>query len=154
MSNVRRHVGVLTEELVEALRALTHRDGSPLVRVYGPRDRYDCGGTVAFNVLDTRGDVVAYEEIEARAAAAGISVRGGCFCNPGASEAAFGFVADRAARCLEETTRSGWSVREFARRMKACGGAEAVGAVRVSLGVPTVARDVERVVALLNDYYE
>jgi cysteine sulfinate desulfinase/cysteine desulfurase-like protein len=37
--------------------------------------------------------------------------------------------------------------------MKACGGAEAVGAVRVSLGVPTVARDVERVVALLNDYY-
>ena len=78
--------------------------------MYGPRDRYDCGGTVAFNVLDARGDVVPYEEVEARARAAGISVRGGCFCNPGASERAFGFVAERAARCLEETTRSGWSV--------------------------------------------
>jgi selenocysteine lyase/cysteine desulfurase len=149
MPNVRRHVGALTDELVEALRALTHRDGSPMIRVYGPRDRYDCGGTVAFNVLDERGDVVAYEEIESRARAAGISVRGGCFCNPGASEAAFGFVADRAARCLEETTRSGWSVREFARRMKGCGGAEAVGAIRVSLGIPSGARDVARVVTLL-----
>ena len=71
---------------MDELRALTHRDGSPLVRVYGPRDRYDCGGTVAFNVLDRRGDVVPYEEVEARARDAGISVRGGCFCNPGASE--------------------------------------------------------------------
>ena len=149
MPSVRRHVGALSDTLVEALRSLTHRDGSPLVHVYGPRDRYDCGGTVAFNVLDARGDVVPYEEIEARARAAGISVRGGCFCNPGASEAAFGFVADRAARCIEETARTGWSVREFARRMKACGGAEAVGAVRASVGVPTNAADVERMLALI-----
>ena len=153
MSNVRRHVGALTGELVEALRALTHRDGSPLVRVYGPRDRYDCGGTVAFNVLDPRGDVVPYQEVEARARAAGISVRGGCFCNPGASEAAFRFVAARAARCIEETRREGWRVSEFARRMKECDGADAVGAIRVSVGVPTAPRDVERVVALLKDSY-
>jgi selenocysteine lyase/cysteine desulfurase len=149
MSNVRRHVDTLAGELVEALRALTHRDGSPLIRVYGPRDRYDCGGTVAFNVLDAHGGVIAYEEIEARARAAGISVRGGCFCNPGASEAAFGFVADRAARCLAETTRSGWSVREFARRMKACGGAEAVGAIRASIGIATNESDVRRLVEML-----
>jgi selenocysteine lyase/cysteine desulfurase len=149
MSNVRRHVNALTGELVTALRALTHRDGSPLVRIYGPRDRYDCGGTVAFNVLDARGDVVPYEEIEARARAAGISVRGGCFCNPGASEAAFRFVADRAARCIAETTRAGWSVREFARRMKACGGADAVGAIRASVGVATNESDVSRLLKLL-----
>ena len=149
MSSVRRHVGALSDALVDGLRSLTHRDGSPLIRVYGPRDRYDCGGTVAFNVLDPRGEVVAYEEIEARARAAGISVRGGCFCNPGASEAAFGFVADRAARCIEETTRAGWSVREFARRMRGCGGAEAVGAVRASVGVATSESDVRRLVEML-----
>ena len=149
MSNVRRHVGTLTDALVEQLRALRHRDGAPLIRVYGPRDRYDCGGTVAFNVLDQRGDVVAYEEIESRARAAGISVRGGCFCNPGASEKAFGFVADRAAMCIEETTRSGWSVREFAQRMKACGASEAVGAIRASVGIPTNESDVSRLVEML-----
>ncbi len=149
MSNLRRHVGALTDELVDALRTLTHRDGSPLVRVYGPRDRYDCGGTVAFNVLDPRGDVVPYEEIEARARAAGISVRGGCFCNPGASEKAFGFVADRAVRCIEETSRAGWNVRDFARRMKACGGAEAVGAIRASVGIATNESDVRRLFEML-----
>jgi selenocysteine lyase/cysteine desulfurase len=149
MSHVRRHVGALTDELVDALRALTHRDGSPLIRVYGPRDRYDCSGTVAFNVLDPRGDVVAYEEIEARAREVGISVRGGCFCNPGASEKAFGFVAERAATCLEETMRAGWSVRDFARRMKACGGAEAVGAIRASIGIATNESDVRRLVEML-----
>jgi len=157
MSNVRRHVGALTERMVCELRALTHRDGSPLLHVYGPRDRYDCGGTVAFNVLDQRGDVVSYEEVEACARAAGISVRGGCFCNPGASERAFEFVAERAARCLDETRRSGWSVSEFGRRMKACGGAQAVGAVRASIGVATNESDVERLVGMLvsfNDNYE
>jgi selenocysteine lyase/cysteine desulfurase len=154
MPNVRRHVGALTDGLVEALRALTHRDGSPLIRVYGPRDRYDCGGTVAFNVLDQRGDVVPYQEVESHARAAGISVRGGCFCNPGASEAAFDFVAERAARCIEATRRQGWSVPEFARRMRESGGAHAVGAIRVSVGVPTTERDVGRVVALLKNYFE
>ena len=151
MPNVRRHVATITDRLVEGLRALTHRDGSPLIRVYGPRDRYDCGGTVAFNVLDARGDVAPYEDIEARARAAGISVRGGCFCNPGASEQAFGFVAERAARCIEETTRSGWSVREFARRMKACGGASAVGAVRASLGIASNESDVARLIGMLTE---
>jgi selenocysteine lyase/cysteine desulfurase len=151
MSNVRRHVGALTDELVEALHALTHRDGSPLVRVYGPRDRYDCGGTVAFNVLDPRGDVVPYQEVELRARAAGISVRGGCFCNPGASEAAFGFVAEKAARCLEETTRAGWNVREFAQRMKECGGAQAVGAIRASVGVASNESDIARLIRMLPD---
>ena len=102
--------------LVERLRALTHADGSPMIRLYGPRDRYDCGGTVAFNVLDAtrRGRVRTRWSRSTRAAPA-ISVRGGCFCNPGASEAAFGFVADRAAKCIAETRRAGWSLREFAR---------------------------------------
>jgi selenocysteine lyase/cysteine desulfurase len=151
MSSVRRHVGALTEKLVAELRALTHHDGSPLVRVYGPRDRYDCGGTVAFNVLDRRGEVVPYGEIEARARDARISVRGGCFCNPGASEKAFGFVAERAARCIEETRREGWSQDAFAERMRACGGGDAVGAVRVSVGVPTCYRDVARLVEMISE---
>jgi selenocysteine lyase/cysteine desulfurase len=152
MPNVRRRVGALTEKLVAELRALTHRDGSPLVHVYGPRDRYDCGGTVAFNVLDRRGEVIPYGDIEARARDARISVRGGCFCNPGASEKAFGFVAERAARCIEETTRAGWDQTEFAARMKACGGADAVGAVRASVGIPSNEQDVGRLVELVAQF--
>jgi len=147
MSNVRRHVGALTGELVEALRALTHRDGSPLVRVYGPRDRYDCGGTVAFNVLDPRGDVVPYQEVEARARAAGISVRGGCFCNPGASEAAFHFPAGRTAACLA-TTKDAWSIDRFAECMRGY----PVGAIRASFGAPSVDEDRTRLLTVVESF--
>jgi selenocysteine lyase/cysteine desulfurase len=76
-------------------------------------------------------------------------VRGGCFCNPGASEAAFGFVPDRTAACIAETRREGWSLEAFAQRMRACGGAHAVGAVRASLGMASNERDVERLVEAL-----
>ena len=129
MSRIRRHVAALASSLIERLRTLTHADGSPMIRLYGPRDRYDCGGTVTFNVLDARGEAVPYELVEENARRGGVSVRGGCFCNPGASEVAFGFVADRTAQCIAETQREGWSLQRFARRMRECGGAHAIGAV-------------------------
>ena len=87
MPRIRRHVWALASSLVERLRALTHADGSPMIRLYGPRDRYDCGGTVTFNVLDARGEAVPYELVEERARRAGVSVRGGASAIPGASEA-------------------------------------------------------------------
>jgi selenocysteine lyase/cysteine desulfurase len=151
MPRIRRHVAALSASLVERLRALTHAGGSPMVRVYGPRERYDCGGTVTFNLLDARGDMLPYELVEEHARLAGVSVRGGCFCNPGASEAAFGFVADRTAQCIAQTRRSGWSLAEFARRMRECGGSHAVGAVRASVGMASNSRDVERLVDVLSE---
>ena len=149
MSRIRRRVASLTSQLVARLRALTHDDGSPMIRVYGPRHRYDCGGTVALNVLDARGEAVSYELVEGRARRAGVSVRGGCFCNPGASEAAFGFDPERTAACIAETRRAGWSLSDFASRMRSCGGAHAIGAVRASFGLASNERDLERLVQVL-----
>ena len=149
MPRIRRHVASLATLLVERLQALTHADGSPMIRLYGPRDRYDCGGTVTFNVLDARGAALPYERVEEHARRAGVSVRGGCFCNPGASEAAFGFVTDRAADCLAATRREGWSLERFAQRMRACDGAHAIGAVRATLGMASNSRDLERLVEVV-----
>ena len=150
MARVRRHVASLAALLVERLREMTHPDGSPMIRLYGPRDRYDCGGTVTFNVLDALGEAVPYELVEERARRAGVSVRGGCFCNPGASEAAFGFVADRTASCIAETQREGWSLERFARKMRACKGAHAIGAVRASVGMASSEQDLERLVEVVS----
>ena len=61
----------------------------PHVIIYGPQDLIARGGTVAFNVHG-----VPYAKVERRAREAGISIRGGCFCNPGAAECAFGIVAE------------------------------------------------------------
>jgi selenocysteine lyase/cysteine desulfurase len=149
MPRIRRHVSTLASSLVACLRSLTHDDGSPLVRVYGPRDRYDCGGTIAFNVLDARGESVPYELVEEHARLAGVSVRGGCFCNPGASEKAFDFVPERTAACIAVTQRAGWSLGDFALRMRECGGGHAIGAVRASLGIASNEADVERLVEVV-----
>ena len=152
MPHIRRHTAALAERLVGGLRALAHRDGAPLVRVYGPRDRYDSGGTIAFNVLDARGSVVPYDVVEERARHERISLRGGCFCNPGASEAAFGFIADRSAECIEETRRAGWNLAEFSARMRASAASHAVGAVRASVGVPTNVADVDRLIGFVGEF--
>ena len=73
--------------------------------------------------------------VDARAAELGISLRTGCFCNPGAAEHAFDVPREALLR-LAESPALGDYVREL--------GVESGGAVRVSLGVPTTFHDVHR----------
>jgi selenocysteine lyase/cysteine desulfurase len=142
------HAGALARRLAGALRSLRHANGRPLATLYGPRDMESCGAVVTFNVLDDAGRAVPFADVEARARAARVSVRGGCFCNPGAAEAAFGFPAGESACCLERTRREGWSLARFADCMQG----HAVGALRASLGMASDERDVERLVAVVESY--
>lgn len=144
MARLRQHVGSLTAELFAALEGLRHAGGAPMIRVYGPDRSRARGGTLAFNVLDSRGRVLPCEQVEAAARSAGICVRSGCFCNPGASEAAFGADPARLMHCLrqldEAFTPSGLS---------ACTGT-AVGAVRASVGLANNSADLATLVGLLS----
>lgn len=142
MARLSAHVTRLSRLLCDRLAALAHGDGAPLVRMYGPRATTR-GGTLAFNVLDRRGDVVPYASVETAARDAGISVRGGCFCNPGASEAAFGAEPAQLAHCLRELGGAFTPAR-----LSACTG-QAVGAIRASVGLANDARDVMRLVDLV-----
>ncbi|AHG92460.1 aminotransferase class V (plasmid) [Gemmatirosa kalamazoonensis] len=146
MERIRKRTGELTGALAAELRALRHRNGNPSVTLYGPADDVGRGATLSFNVLDTAGRVVPYCRVEERARAARVSVRGGCFCNPGAAAAAFGFPRDATVACLDAARRTGWSLDRFA----ACLGDRPVGAVRASTGVPTNAADLERLVAVVD----
>ena len=138
----------LAEELIAGLRNLRHRDGSPLVTIYGPASLDRRGGTIAFNILDRDGHPVPFGLVEHRADAAGVHLRGGCFCNPGASEAAFGFDADRVGRCLD-TLVDGFSIP----RLQQClGPGTAVGAVRASLGLANNSRDIQRAIDVLSSF--
>ena len=131
LDRVQCHVGRLTAVLLGGLL-----DAG--VEVYGPSDAETRGGTVAFNVPG-----VPYDEVARRARDAGIAVRGGCFCNPGAAEAAFGFDAVAARRCMSV---DGFTVERFAR----CLG-RTVGAVRASVGLANNVEDVLRLMALVRE---
>jgi selenocysteine lyase/cysteine desulfurase len=134
MPRLTAHVRELTRLLLEGLRAL------PFVRLYGPTDLTDRGGTVAFNTG------APYGEVEARAREHGVSLRGGCFCNPGASEAAFGLDPALLARCLHDLDFTFTPAR-----LAACTKTPA-GAVRASLGLANNEDDVRRCLDVIGSF--
>jgi selenocysteine lyase/cysteine desulfurase len=102
---------------------------------------------VSFNLLDAEGRPMPYEAVEAAARERGVSVRGGCFCNPGAAEVAFSMPAMETRACLEKL-RDGFSLARF---RECLGGRVAVGAVRASIGMATVREDIDRLLEVLAD---
>jgi len=142
-----RHLRALTGELLFGLQSLRHRNGAPVVRIHGPRTMEARGATIALSVLDANGGSSPYWEVEEAARAARLAVRGGCFCNPGCSEQAFGFRAAQAAACLDELGED-FTIPKFA----ACLGGGTVGAVRLSLGLGSVREDVRRAIEFVEGY--
>ncbi|HEX3578309.1 MAG TPA: aminotransferase class V-fold PLP-dependent enzyme [Thermoanaerobaculia bacterium] len=146
MPQLTAHVQGLTRDFIDDLRALRHDNGTPLVRIYGPRGRSACGGAVAFNVCDRTGTPIPYALVETRARRANVSLRGGCFCNPGASESAFALDASRLTTCFASLGD------EFTpERFAECANTT-VGAVRASIGLANNAGDVHRAVEVIASF--
>jgi selenocysteine lyase/cysteine desulfurase len=148
MPRLSAHVARLTSIFLDELSALRHANGKPLAQIYGPRTMVDRGGTIAFNVCNRDGTPLPYSVVETRATRANIAVRGGCFCNPGAAEAALGLDATRTSACLD-TLAADFTIERFAE----CLGS-AVGAVRVSIGLANHEDDIRRAIALLATFRE
>lgn len=145
MPRISRRVSALGRDLRDRLGSLRHRNGAPLVALYGSDDD-DHGATVAFNVLDATGDVVPYWHVEQRAREMRVSIRGGCFCNPGAAERALGIDSDALADCLRvaREQRVAFSHAWLAE----CLGTP-VGALRISLGYGSDSTDISRGMSLV-----
>jgi selenocysteine lyase/cysteine desulfurase len=148
MPRITAHVFDLASTLLTQLLALHHPNGTPLVRVYGPRNMDDRGGTIAFNLLDRDGHPLPYPLVETRATGANLALRGGCFCNPGAAEAALGLDAARVGDCLT-ALGDHFTPDAFATCLDA-----PVGAVRVSLGLANNDADVRRAIAFVASFSE
>ena len=149
MDRITSHVTTLRALFVSELNRLRSTSGRSLARVYGPSSWREAGATVAFNLFDRTGLPIPFARVVERARNEGVSLRGGCFCNPGASEAAFGFPPDTARRCLSEAAAEGFSIERFSE----CLGADtAVGGVRASMGIPTNQRDIQRAISVLSTF--
>jgi len=125
-------VRCLTGWLLAELLALRHSNGRPMVRIYGPITTQARGATVALNFYDPHGHLLDYRRIEELAKEERISLRTGCFCNPGSSEIAEGLneedmLAGRAAG-------PGINLRSFVQLLQRRG-QKSAGAIRVSFGI-------------------
>jgi selenocysteine lyase/cysteine desulfurase len=117
-----------------------------MVRIYGPATMEMRGGTITLNCYDPEGHLLDYRRVEERASVERISLRTGCFCNPGAGEAAEGLTEDDMRSAA--ATGSDMTLPRFVQFMQNRGGKSA-GALRVSFGVASNARDAERFLAFI-----
>jgi molybdenum cofactor sulfurtransferase len=138
-----RALGAFT---LERLAALRHANGAPLAVVYGPRDMRDRGASIAFNLQDDQGALIDHRIVEERANQRRISLRTGCFCNPGAGEAALGISEGELARCFSGSERM--TIDTF----RGCLIGKGSGAVRVSFGVASTSDDAVALEALLRGF--
>ncbi|WP_066944352.1 aminotransferase class V-fold PLP-dependent enzyme [Streptomyces lushanensis] len=146
MDAVHSHVSALTGRLLAGLGSLRHSHGSGVVRLYGPASCDRRGGTVAFNLLDARGRVVDERVVARDSGRRGISLRTGCFCNPGAVEAALALGVPLPRSEARRHTRT---IEEY---LDALGPASA-GAVRVSVGIASNEADVDAFLAFVAETY-
>jgi molybdenum cofactor sulfurtransferase len=148
---IHARVGDLTGWLLDALAGLRHRNGRRLVQIHGPGDSVDRGGTVTFSMQDPDAAPVDDLRVEALANAANISLRTGCFCNPGAGEAAFGIDPDQIRPWFGRDEPV--SYLEFRQRTRQEHG-RFPSAIRASVGIATNFADVHRFVRFLERFLD
>ena len=127
---IRERTRALTGWMIDNLLEMRHGTGNPLVRLYGPRSMRTRGGTVTVNFYDRNGRFIDHQIVERRAAERRISLRSGCFCNPGAGELALGLSRDELVTCFRDAGDR-MEYNEFRR----CVDGKSSGAVRVSVGL-------------------
>jgi molybdenum cofactor sulfurtransferase len=137
---VHQRVSCLTGWLLENLVDIHHPNGKPLVKFYGPLDNEKRGGAIAMNFVDDTGRVVDHRWIEERANREGVSLRTGCFCNPGAGEMALGISSAELTSCFN---RPDHNQRLTLNEFRLCIDGKASGAVRVSVGLVSNFADIE-----------
>jgi selenocysteine lyase/cysteine desulfurase len=149
IERIHDHVAALGAQLLHGLAALRHDSGQPLVELYGPADGVQRGATFALNLLDPDGRRIDERIIERTAHDARLSLRTGCFCNPGGFEGAWGLTRTK-FKALRPT---GWklvkamlgmvevevpTMQDYVDKL----GLPNAGALRISLGLPSNAADV------------
>ena len=88
------------------------------------------------NFCDPHGAVLDCYALQGQANQCGISVRSGCFCNPGVREVALGFVREDLANCFRKKERM--TYEQFLHVIDD----QKQGALRVSVGLATNFADV------------
>lgn len=138
----------LTGWLLQQMTQLAHNNGAPVIEVYGPKNTKNRGGTVAFNFLDPSGRIIDERIVEKAANSKKISLRTGCFCNPGAGETAFALPIKKLQAGLSEGRLQTYDP------YLAAIGLQSAGAIRISVGLASNFADVQAFMALARQFID
>jgi selenocysteine lyase/cysteine desulfurase len=148
LETIETRVRCLTGWLLMRLLGLRHSNGRPMVRIYGPITTEARGGTITLNLYDPDGHLLDYRRIEELASAEHVSLRTGCFCNPGTGESAEGLTAED---MLSASKEENISLPRFMQIIQHRGGKSA-GSIRASLGLVSNFADVDRFLQFVGSF--
>jgi len=137
---IHERVRALTGWLLDNLTSMKHGNGTQLVHVYGPTTIQERGGAVAVNFFDPGNQPLDHRFIEQQANESNISLRTGCFCNPGAGEIALEISRVELDVCF---TRPGHEDRLTVDDFRSCIDGKSTGAVRISVGMVSNFNDIQ-----------
>ena len=146
IETIHERVGCLTGWLLDQLLALRHSNGQPVLRIYGPTTTERRGGTIAFNCCDPSGQILDCYAIQQEANQWGLSLRSGCFCNPGVREFALGLAREELASLFRHKERT--TYEQFLQLIDN----RKQGALRVSVGLATNFSDVYHFLQFAQSY--
>jgi molybdenum cofactor sulfurtransferase len=141
MNTIGERVRCLTGWLLDELATLRHSNGQPVVLVHGPTDLELRGGTITMSFFGRDKRPISGQLVEQLAAQANISLRTGCFCNPGSGEAAFQLPESLMKSFF--TRDEGINFSELVETINKAQGVD-VSAVRISVGLASNFSDVYR----------
>jgi len=141
-STIQNRIRFLTEWLLIKLSEKKHDNGTKLLQIYGPIEMVDRGGTIAMNFFDYNGHFIDHNVIEKLANTENISIRTGCFCNPGDGETALGISKNDMNTCFSMKKQLEYQDLRY------CIDDKSTGAVRISLGLISNFADVYKFVEL------
>jgi molybdenum cofactor sulfurtransferase len=150
LHTIQTRVHCLTDWLITQLLALTHSNGKPMVRLYGPANMVMRGGTVTMNFYDTHGHLLDYRRVEELAGEAHISLRTGCFCNPGAGETAENLDEENMRHGIAQAGND-INLLRFSHWLQEHSGKSA-GAIRVSTGIASNYDDIARFLTFASSF--
>ena len=144
IEKINERVTSLRKYLFQNIDELYHENGQKLVQIFGPKDGKNLGGTIILSFYDKNGTRYEFEQIEEMANQHNISLRSGCFCNPG---------IDETNNCLTDnelaTYYSSHESGDYKDMIKFLG--KMRGATRISVGIATTKKDIDILMNFMNE---
>lgn len=142
IERINERISSLRKYLYESLNNLHHNNGQKFTQIFGPKDHTNVGGTLISVFFDKNGERYDYYKVEHLANERNISLRSGCFCNPGIDETANCITNQELEKFYSNHKNEDFSDKEnFFGKMR--------GATRISIGIATTKNDIDQLITFL-----
>jgi len=144
LKRLNERVKSLTVYLLNGLESLKYDNDLTKVQVFGKTDLAHRGGTLVMSFFDGEGKKRDFEDIELQANAKGISIRSGCFCNPGIDEVNNCLTTEELSQYYVTHNKGDYKdMIAYLGKMR--------GATRVSVGMATNKADLDQFIEFVDE---